>query len=454
MASYVKKLKGGVRQHQLLVPILSVAVLFLAINLQAQVGTHDDMWFKQLFARYDNNPLRFTRMHYETWSSRSVIELALVYLVNAPWLWRLLNTVMMTICAVVPAFLVNWRQPKNTAPSQILAGAGLTVLIPGSLYNETGWMATTLNYEWVVAFDLLVVLSIVALLNQWRHPKLWGAFGVFTTIYGANQEQSNVLLLCGLMLTILYLIKQKNFTPVKVLSCYELIVLLELAYIKFSPGNVARYHDEVKHWFPNFESLSLLKKFEIGYSTTLKGVFFDWQLVTLLLVLAIALGVVSVQVTHHRHSLMWLIGLFPLVANLILTSYYPLSGPSGKLVNSIDARMGSGISWHHLHTFIPDLLLTVLAVMALIAIVYVVPDKLEKVVLGLAFCAGICARIIMGFSPTVAASGMRTFWFTYQIMNVVVLFMLNNRLIPKNVSAFGNYGIASLGLMGWFLWLA
>lgn len=92
--------------------------------------------------------------------------------------------------------------------------------------------------------------------------------------------------------------------------------------------------------------------------------------------------------------------------------------------------------------------------MALIAIVYVVPDKLEKVVLGLAFCAGICARIIMGFSPTVAASGMRTFWFTYQIMNVVVLFMLNNRRIPKNVSVFGNYGIASLGLIDWFLWLA
>lgn len=49
-----------------------------------------------------------------------------------------------------------------------------------------------------------------------------------------------------------------------------IIGTLNLIYVLTARGNEIRYNQELTNWFPDFEKLSIPKKIELGYSSTLR----------------------------------------------------------------------------------------------------------------------------------------------------------------------------------------
>ena len=120
-------------------------------------------------------------------------------------LWRVLNAIAMSIVAIVPALLIN----SDNRRRGLIIGTGMSLLIPASMINNAGWIATTTNYVWVMAAALL---SIWPIMNYIRGKSVnWLSFilSLVFLIYATNQEQMVVIMLVSLLVLagILYLSK-------------------------------------------------------------------------------------------------------------------------------------------------------------------------------------------------------------------------------------------------------
>ncbi|EGO9501611.1 hypothetical protein DQ176_12745, partial [Enterococcus faecalis] len=59
-------------------------------------------------------------------------------------------------------------------------------------------------------------------------------------------------------------------------------------------------------------------------------------------------------------------------------------------------------------------------------------DKKTAIFLAILMIMGFCSRVIMGFSPTVWASGMRTYYILFIVVAIIVLTAIKE--IMKNIS--------------------
>lgn len=247
-----------------------------------QMEFGDDAFFlKQFTHDFQSNYYEFLKFRYNEWTSRLVIEIALTQAVQHVFLWRVLNAIAMSIVAIVPALLFN----SDNSRRGLIIGTGMSLLIPALMINNAGWIATTTNYVWVMAAALL---SIWPIMNYIRGKSVnWLSFilSLVFLIYATNQEQMVVIMLVSLLVLegILYLSKKNILITLPHIA----VVIASFVFILTCKGNAARNVQETKQWLPNFSSYSIFDKLQIGYSSTLKVLFFEWSPLMLAFVLLI-----------------------------------------------------------------------------------------------------------------------------------------------------------------------
>ena len=183
--------------------------------------------------------------------------------------------------AIVPALLIN----SDNRRRGLIIGTGMSLLIPASMINNAGWIATTTNYVWVMAAALL---SIWPIMNYIRGKSVnWLSFilSLVFLIYATNQEQMVVIMLVSLLVLagILYLSKMNILITLPHIA----IVIASLVFILTCKGMRQETSKKQKQWLPNFSSYSIFDKLQIEYSSTLKALFFEWSPLMLAFVLLI-----------------------------------------------------------------------------------------------------------------------------------------------------------------------
>ena len=135
-----------------------VFVVMLIYNFGIkQMEFGDDAFFlKQFTHDFQSNYYEFLKFRYNEWTSRLVIEIALTQAVQHVFLWRVLNAIAMSIVAIVPALLFN----SDNSRRGLIIGTGMSLLIPASMINNAGWIATTTNYVWVMAAAYLAYYEL------------------------------------------------------------------------------------------------------------------------------------------------------------------------------------------------------------------------------------------------------------------------------------------------------
>ena len=420
----MSKIKPNIR-YLIIGWMITIFLVCLLFNLNIHLtGFKDDgdLFYKPLINKYNGNYLDFLVNRYNTWSSRSIIEIFTLLGVTQPIIWRCLNTLMMWIAAILPAYIIQKKDKVNIYG--LILSAALFFTFPLTFFSETGWIATTTNYLWVFSMGLL---SIYPLARYTRKEKkhLWlSIVGIIATLYATNQEQMALLILAfTIILGIFNWYKKRSIKP---LLPTFIIGTLNLIYVLTARGNEIRYNQELTNWFPDFEKLSIPKKIELGYSSTLRHLFFDKQSTILLFLFLLFVFTLSSQIYRKKFSFIGIFGLLPLPISLLFSfNEYLQNGRVLEVLNNFN-QYGTTINLLDTKTWIPDILLTILLMSILVAIIYLLDYQVTSYVPLLFICAAIVSRLIMGFSPTIWASATRTYLFTFGLFNLTFLYLFTN----------------------------
>ena len=279
--------------------IILFAVFFLillAVHIFIEADFGDDVHYA---GEWGKEPLStFLKNRYDWWSSRVVIEAAMLPLAAAPvWVWKLLDIAMLLLLVYNAADLFAAAQAhvQKGVQAQLFFFAGLW-MIPLLSINGAGWITTTTNYLWALALGLLALRPLKHCLCR-EKCAVWEWLACpLCTLYAANMEQMGAILcgaylVCGMFL----LVRDRRALPFfaqtraekdaaeaahgprgskgsKALPCLillqTLLVLWMLYFVLSSPGNGWRNQYEIERYFPEFEALSTWEKLHMGFLET------------------------------------------------------------------------------------------------------------------------------------------------------------------------------------------
>lgn len=393
--------------------------------------------------------------YYNNWSSRTVIELLLMFFSKHHLMWQIFNSFVMTgTVYIVTEYTLNKKNIQN-----LYFVFGIYAMIPLTLMRETGWIATTLNYHWAVFFVLVAFFPFYQTLKDKEVTLKIYALSVISLIYGANQEQINIcFFVLTLILTIYFLINKKyNFK----LLILNIISFSELLYFLFSPGNKVRLSKEIIHWFPDYIHYSLINKFDLGLSSFGKPFFIDSNMLFFILFIIVAFLVYK---SEHNMFLKF-ISAIPAFFNIIIYlgnttklgfSNYPANTStaifaSNNLANRF-SNTGTGLTIHNPSTWLPTILILFLIFCLTVGLLLSFKTIKKGLFTSLLFIMAVSSRIMIGFSPTVWASGVRTYLVTF-IVTMIIISLLIDPLekISKNTTDYIKFTITVIGISTFLL---
>lgn len=412
-------------------------LILLFLQLFVPMGLGDDAFFAE-----DTRPLgEFLSERYQYWTSRLLIEAgAKLLAVSSEWIWRILNILIVMLLVWIAADIFGLERDHTKRQAQVFF-FGLMWAVPMDCLWEAGWIATTLNYLWPLTLGLVAIRPV----KHWVKGEKCSAWEYFICplcmIFAANAEQCAAILLGVYLLSGGYLLKEKR----KLSPFYFLLLGLAAASIAFilaAPGNGKRMMLEAEHFFPEYQSLNIPEKLLMGFVDTAGYYLAAGGAGRENFLFALLAGILLAGIWQKRgekHFLpMALVAVFPLLfvwGMGVFGKYWLMyrgfrrGGHVVGLFSMNRCLPCGGGALNHLG-WIPysmgEVLLQAgvyLAVLACVALtIYFLHGRsretlLEFVILG----AGLLSRLILGFSPTIYASGNRTTLFCSAAILIVCL---------------------------------
>ena len=122
-------------------------------------------------------------------------------------------------------------------------------------------------------------------------------------------------------------------------------------------------------------------------------------------------------------------------------------------MNNFFSEMGTGFSISHPGTWVATLIVLGLLICLLIGLYYSFENPQKGLFASLLMMMSFCSRIIMGFSPTVWASGMRTYYIIYLVAAILVsmLFFEIDKLKLTNKAPIISLVVTIIGIATFLL---
>lgn len=391
-------------------PFITMFIILLVCHLTFKLNFGDDVFFRNVNYR---EIFSWLSSRYNNWSSRIFIEFTLVSMLKLPsFVWCILNSLIIVLIVYSISRIFSIKNKWIIILS--------VMVYPLYEMKSAGWYATTINYIWPLSFGLF---SLIPIKNIFENKKeKWYMYILYTIslIFACNHEQMCAIVFAFyLIFSIYYFIKNnKKASPYLVIQL--LFALISLIFIFTCPGNAARKVSETNNWYPAFESFGMLGKTYLGFvSTFVKSVY---SVNLPLLVLSILIPIFTFKKTKKEFIrlislvpilIFLLISIFPTILNSIfphISSFVQNSRVYGDSPNSVSIGLQS----------LSALGICVIFYISILFSIFKLFDGKEKWLYCLIVLAGLSSRIIMGFSPTLYASDMRTFIF-YDFSIIIVI---------------------------------
>jgi len=364
--------------------LLITAVIHLFLPMQ----WGDDAWFFTRAAAVDLPTFLST-------SSRLFVDSTTYLFATWPMLWRLLNPLVL--------FGLYWlftRLLGTTSQRQNIC-IGLGVVLLSMALVDAGFMATTINYLWPTTFALFLIYSLLHFVPHQKVSWLRIALCVPALFYAMNMQQM-ALVLPALLAALLLLQVLKNKQVGKSIATAVFLVCAlagaAFSFFQSTGGEASRLVRESARYFPDFASLSILQRAELGFSSTMHGLSASLSIpAALFLLFCVFLVIMAFRQSARRH--VKVASLLPITVTttlLCLQAQLPLVNYGMRHASYLFSPV----------TFAAFVLLACATAFAVFLLLSPQDRLLAFYVLGL----GVGSRILMGFSPTVWASGVRTFY--------------------------------------------
>ena len=350
--------------------------------------------------------LEVLKMRYESWTSRLLLEAAETYFATDMKMvaWSIVNMFMYGILMVSLMELTAHRADSVVS--------SLLLIYPVLEMGSAGWLSTFIVYLWPLATGCFAAVSLKMMAEE-KKIRGWRVIvTLICVVFSTNSEQFAVVYFCVLFLFAVYMFNCKRFSP-KTLSFFLVQLALCLGNIIFAltcPGNAKRQIAEISTWMKDFPALSVVDKFVLGVNSTFSAMTDRNLLFFVFLTTIVGLVFLSKKKNLYVPA-SFLMGVLCLrtVGKSFAALYFP---ELNALFDHVSGEMRiDPITYTTPSNYFP-FVIYILLIMAVVYILLNLSEKAEaSLLMAFMFCVGILSRLIMGFSPTLYASGSRTFLF-------------------------------------------
>lgn len=435
-----KKIKIALFNPEIL-PFYFLGFSMLIIHLLVPIPTGDDVYFiSRPNSIFDIN---FFRMRFNSWSSRILIEFILVTLLKIPSIvWRVINPIVITLIGYSISFIFGQTQRSKTNWFIIF----MMCMYPFYQMSSVGWVTFSINYIWPLLFGLYSIVVFKKFLENKTVHFYEYLFSILLFIIATNQEILNIVFLIFFISVFIYLKtrKEKYWYVIPLL----IICVISLVIILAAPGNYVRRSIEIKN-FIDFDHISLIRKLEIGFSSTFAHHIFNFNFPIFMLTLLLFTSV-NYQYSDYFYKTYALIPLVIVIlfgnsiyfiVNRILPHIAPLNSEMTKY--GLITLQGFTQIYNYISLFI---LYT--SIFLIIISMYFVFNHTKKSMIAIGiFVLGIISRMVVAFSPTVWVSGIRTHFLFYFSIIICAVMVFKSMLYENNIRLSNNLLVLS-GFIG------
>ena len=362
---------------------------------------------------------------YFKWSSRVIVNGVMYFMLGHNGvLWKFLT-------AAILFFLMKFLSRIMDFPDRrkgYLIIIAMFLLVPWEYLGGAGWGACTITYLWPIALGTLSFTTVYKAMNGL--PVKWWEYMLCTVIllFSTNQEQMGAVLLAANGIIFLYFLFTHRLKFVYFWN--SLIAASGTLFNLTVPGNALRSEVEAAARFPDWDMVSMLDKLDLGYSLSMDKLLTGkgsvlFPLLALFLMIGIWIkykdrlyrGISAVPFAYFV--------LFGLLGNVTVNIFDHF--PAGNTIDKFGAVNTQNA--FHMSGYMQLILYSVAGACFLLSFYVLIKDTLAGIGMMLLMLAAIAVRIVIGFSPTVYASGDRTYLVTYYVLFFAALLIYKKVII-------------------------
>lgn len=391
----------------LLLVLTAISFAFLITYfLKSELSGDDLAYFKTVNVTWS----WIINARYLEWSSRIFIDALIPYFVNHIYL---LKIICITLLLVSPIIL--FKLFKARIGVQLIFCFAVTTLFPYYEMKTAGFAATVLNYY----FPIILALFLCAAINSdCKFNFLYFFIILILGIFACNHEQCVVIIFTFSLLAIIQSWPHLNLIALETFA----ISILSLVFIFMSPGNAVRMVQEMQNWMPEFADFSFIDKVYMGITTTFYNLCYHNNLpfVFCLVILVFCL----------TKKLRWAI------ASIVVLSLCQ------EILRKVfkSTELLENATW--ISSF-PSLTLVLFFTYAFVLLAIALKLDLSyqtKVVIIVMILLAFALRGVIGLSPTVFASGVRTAIFSQSLFIICAGYaLMRSNVNPTKVSILLSY---------------
>lgn len=407
--------------------IIGYAVLYAAFFIMScyMVSRADDLVFKAGIERYGSF-LGWVKWFSRNWGGRIVPQGTLVLLLQLPPIvFHFFDAFAWVVLLVYIKKIFDSEDKFTRGFIYVLAAVLIFVLIPGSVLNGTVfWKCANVLYLWGSTALLLGIYPVTQFMRDGKITICDYIFSVIGIVYASSFEQAGVLM-CGVFFILIFCtLYDKRKLSWQIVALFLFAAACTFFFCKL-PGNAVRSQDEVLGQMQNYDMYSTLDKILWGIWYVITNI--EGEVMYLVLLLA---GTVTFIMHKTRKTFdPILIGAYVMFGYFLLCTLNRIGmsdAGTGYFINDLFSL----VTVDSLQFGFP-LSLAVRSIIHFMAYVYlgtcillVNPERFEPV--GFTFYFGsLAAMFIMGFSPTIYASGSRPRFLGYLFLVCVEIRLLS-----------------------------
>lgn len=356
----------------------------------------------------------FAIYRYKTWSSRLLIESVTMFMSNHYLLFDV--TVLISVAIFFYCFNGIFLREEKYRKLQFVSPVIFLLSFPSLFFTSAGLIATVTNYLFPMISFVIAWYCII----QEKH--WYTILSLPFLVFACMQEQFTVyaFILFVFALISSYLECKRINKNYFIATC---VSLLGLVSGLLCPGSANRLTTETKIWYPGFETISFPVKIIKGYLETNRVLFVTSELniVYLLLVLIIVLSIMKKQyfATFVSGTVIYTVITQRLGMNSLLTA----------VQRTIDNQNKSEIpNYFSLKENLYPIVLYTLILCIVAVVVFMIFKEWKGGLTALVvLAAGYASRMTVSLSPTIYASGLRT--YTPLIFSFVIVILLLSKEI-------------------------
>jgi hypothetical protein len=397
--------------------LIIMFLLFICLGISAK-SVNDDLVY---WSRQSLN-IEVIKERLQIQSARVLNEIPLVIYSSKFWLFQCLLPIMclLTVIMTIKIFVPNADKKTRIACIVLFSTSDLMVL------SEAGWAATASNYTFAYPIFLIGMSGFVKIIHNRKFQ--WYEFIIYPValLFGTNQEQLAVIGSFTSIMLLIYSVCYRKQRSI-LLLLLGLIPIVSLVWFIAAPSAGARGIFETR-WFIDYKMLTIPRKLLLGFQHAASALFYRYNAL-----FAVVCAFIFIRVIQIRKNILpRIIASIPLLITLEFGMKFFVSGwglierlidngtfPANVVESPLTYNSGmiNVLNFQYLISYITYIIAVIGVICFMMSIYNAFEEYHNRLIALWCFCMALISSFILGFSPSVWASGQRTNYF----MNMLIM---------------------------------